>query len=70
MSPLSLCQKQELEPLLGSIANYVVHANTDVLSRLPLPGEPVPSFEHSELVLLNKYLEESPVIADAGQEGI
>ena len=39
------------------------HANTDALSRLPLPEEPAKTTVEPELVLLAEHLDKSPVIA-------
>ena len=43
--------------------NTHAHANTDALSRLPLPEEPLKRAEEPELVLLAEHLAESPVTA-------
>ena len=43
--------------------NTTAHANMDALSHLPLPEEPVKTFQEPELVLLTEHLADSPVTA-------
>ena len=44
--------------------NTTAHANTDALSRLPLPEEPAETGSEPELVLLAEHLADSPVTAN------
>ena len=43
--------------------NTTAHANSDALSRLPLPQEPATTVREPELVLLTEHLADSPVTA-------